>query len=217
MSFVVKKRKLIRSVIPRFLNVLLREVAEAIDDEANRQRTEWVREWLKRRNTYGASSLLLTELAMVFRAGEKDRRPRKRAPPKLGANHKKNNPHRLTRLAEVGKIINKNKLSKLSPGSTVDEKEYKKCLRMTPIKFNELLDMVSDKIKREDTMMREAIPSRLKLEVTLNFLATGNNYRSLSHFFRISIPAISKFVPEVCEAISEVLNDSIKVNSNIRL
>lgn len=29
-----------RFVIPRFLNVLVREVAEAIDEEANRQRTE---------------------------------------------------------------------------------------------------------------------------------------------------------------------------------
>ncbi|XP_072384736.1 uncharacterized protein [Diabrotica undecimpunctata] len=117
-----------------------------------------MREWLKRRNTHGASALLLKELALE------------------------------------------------------DELEYKMCLRMTPRKFEELLNMVHDKIE-QDPFMRDVIKPRVKLEITLNFLATGNSYRSLSHFFKASRPAFSKLVPEVCDAISEVLGGSIKVPS----
>ncbi|KAJ8968125.1 hypothetical protein NQ317_002988 [Molorchus minor] len=78
------------------------------------------------------------------------------------------------------------------------------CLRMSPYQFDTLLGMVTTKIQKQDTQMRDAIPPQLKLEVTLNFLATGNNYRSLQHFFRISKPSISKFIPEVCDAIYRV-------------
>jgi hypothetical protein len=50
---------------------------------------------------------------------------------------------------------------------------------MTPEKFDALLDMVAPKIERQNTQMRDAIPSRVVLEVTLYFMATGNSYRTL--------------------------------------
>lgn len=56
------------------------------------------------------------------------------------------------------------------------------------------------------------MPTKVKLEGTLNFLATGNNYRSLQHFFRVSKPAISNFIPEVCDAIYDSLREFIKVS-----
>lgn len=60
--------------------------------------------------------------------------------------------------------------------------------------------------------MRLVIPVKIKLEVTLSFLATGNSYRSLSHFFRVSKSAISVFVPEVLDAMYDILKDYIKVS-----
>jgi hypothetical protein len=63
--------------------------------------------------------------------------------------------------------------------------------------------------------MRDAIPLRIKLEVTLSFLATGNSYRNLQHLFWVSKVAILKFSPEVCESIYLKLGDHIKVR-NIR-
>ena len=60
-------------------------------------------------------------------------------------------------------------------------------------------------------MLRDALPAKLKLEVTLSFLSTGNSYRSLSHLFRIPESSISKCVPEVCREISRALKDTIKV------
>ena len=60
--------------------------------------------------------------------------------------------------------------------------------------------------------MRPAIPAKIKLELSLSFLATGNSYRSLSHFFRVSKAAISIFVPEVLDAVFKALKDYIKVS-----
>jgi len=93
-----------------------------------------------------------------------------------------------------------------------DKSEYKSFMRMTPEQFEFLLQEISPKIKREDTIMRPAIPAKIKLELTLSFLATGNSYRSLSHFFRVSKAAISIFVPEVLDAVFEALKDYIKVS-----
>jgi len=78
-----------------------------------------------------------------------------------------------------------------------DLAEYRACLRMSPECFDTLLDLIANAIQRNDILMRDAIPSRIKLEVTLSFLATGNSYRNMQHLFRVSKAAISKFIPEV--------------------
>lgn len=98
--------------------------------------------------------------------------------------------------------------------ATEDQSEYKMFMRMSNDQFNVLLQKVTPAIQRRDTNMRGAIPAKIKLELTLSFLATGNSYRSLSHFFRISKPAISKFIPEVLDAIYDQLLDYIKVNKS---
>jgi hypothetical protein len=59
-----------------------------------------------------------------------------------------------------------------------------------PDRFEDLLQKVSGVIQRSDTVMGEAIPARVKLELVLPYLATGNSYCSLSHFFRVSKPAL---------------------------
>ncbi|XP_022181356.1 putative nuclease HARBI1 [Myzus persicae] len=84
---------------------------------------------------------------------------------------------------------------------------------MDPTTFEILLNKVHQKIQRSNTIMREAIPARVKLQVTLSYLATGNSYRNLQQSFRVSRAAISKFIPEVCDAIYEALGDFIKVPS----
>jgi hypothetical protein len=63
--------------------------------------------------------------------------------------------------------------------------------------------------------MREAIPISTRLAVTLHFLATGDSYCSLMYTFRISVPAISTFVPEVCQAIIKSLKGYVEVNKNV--
>jgi len=95
-----------------------------------------------------------------------------------------------------------------------DPKEFRLCLQLTPQKFESLLETISPFIQKCNTVLRDAIPARLKLEITLNFLATGSSYRTLQHMFLVSKPSISNFMPEVCEAIFVVLKEFIKVKYN---
>jgi hypothetical protein len=56
-------------------------------------------------------------------------------------------------------------------------------MRMNVEKFNKLLWLVESYISKTDTVMKAAIPARLKLEVTLRFLASGNSFSSLALLF----------------------------------
>ena len=55
--------------------------------------------------------------------------------------------------------------------------------------------------------MRQPIPPGERLAVTLRFLATGEKFSSLQYQFRISVPSLSVIIPEVCQAIFQVLKD----------
>ena len=48
---------------------------------------------------------------------------------------------------------------------------------MTPDNFNELelLKLIETDIQKQNTHLRDAIPAKIKLAVTLRFLATGSN------------------------------------------
>lgn len=50
-------------------------------------------------------------------------------------------------------------------------------MRMPSKAFEQLLQLVSPLIRREDTVMRDAINPRVMLEITLDYLATGNSFR----------------------------------------
>lgn len=117
----------------------------------------WARDWLRRRETHGASAQLLSELRRE------------------------------------------------------DPAEYRACLRMSHDRFDHLLGLVESLLSKQNTTMRDALSAKLKLEITLSYLATGNSYRSLQHLFRVSKSAISRFIPEVCDAISSCLQEYIKV------
>lgn len=139
-------------------------VAKLIRQKKRRRKRQiWVKDWISRRENYGASSRLLVEM----------------------------------RQEDVG--------------------GYRNHLRILPDKFDELLAKVEDKIKKNDTHMRNAIPARTKLEITLRFLATGDSYVSLEALFRVAKSTISQFVPMVCGEIANALKDFIKVSKTICL
>ncbi|CAK1584748.1 unnamed protein product [Parnassius mnemosyne] len=91
--------------------------------------------------------------------------------------------------------------------------EFKKFTRMSLEDFEYLLNKVSPVIMKQDTQLREAIPARVRLAVTLRFLASGDNYESLHFLFKISPQIISKIIPEVCLALNQVLKEEIKIPS----
>ena len=76
-----------------------------------------------------------------------------------------------------------------------DPQEYRLCLRLTPESFETLLNLIAPVILRTDTKLRDVIPARVKVELTLNFLATGNSYRTLQHFFLLPHERIHEVKP----------------------
>lgn len=96
-----------------------------------------------------------------------------------------------------------------------DAKEYQKVMRMKVENFIFLLERIGNRIQKTDTLMREAIPAYMKLEVTLDYLATGNSLRTLQKFYRISMSSISNFLPEVLDAIYDGLSEYIRVSLSL--
>ena len=90
-----------------------------------------------------------------------------------------------------------------------DEKGFKNFLRITPDLFAEMVERLSPKLTKSTTRMRRPLEVGLKLAVTLRHLATGNSYASISYDFRVSKSAISRFVPEVCQAIIDVYKGEV--------
>ena len=80
---------------------------------------------------------------------------------------------------------------------------------MSPDQFKEILNATEPDICKQSTKMGgESIVPVKKLALRLRFLATGESFRSLYFQFRISRPAISYIVTEVCEAIHKKLAPS---------
>ena len=79
---------------------------------------------------------------------------------------------------------------------------FRNFTRMTASDFELPLQLIGPSIKKQDTntCIREAIPISTRLAVTLRFLVTGDSYHTLMYTFRISVPAISTIIPEVCQA-----------------
>ncbi|KAJ8969780.1 hypothetical protein NQ317_016558 [Molorchus minor] len=61
--------------------------------------------------------------------------------------------------------------------------DFKNLPRMSEDDFYFLLERVSATIQKNDTNMREAIPAKEKLMITLRYLATGNSFKTLEFFF----------------------------------
>jgi hypothetical protein len=83
--------------------------------------------------------------------------------------------------------------------------EIQNFCRMSSTDFEYLPQKIGPTISKEDTNWRECIPAKIRLAVTLLFLATGDSYRSLNFLFKISSQIISRIIPDVCAAINEAL------------
>lgn len=94
-----------------------------------------------------------------------------------------------------------------------DPLSYRNMFRLDASKFEELLSAIEADIQKMNTTMRMAIPARVKLEITLRFLASGDSYHSLAYFFCVPVSSISKFLPDVLVAITNALSSHIKVSA----
>lgn len=89
--------------------------------------------------------------------------------------------------------------------STEDPVQLSNFLRMSAENFNRILDLVTPFIQKEDTQLRRAIPASERLALTLRFLATGDSFASLQYTFRMPPCTCSRIIPEVLDALYNVL------------
>ena len=82
-------------------------------------------------------------------------------------------------------------------------------MRMRPEMFDEIHQRISGDIQRKDTKWRQALPSGLKLAVTIRHLAAGDSYPTLAFDYRISRHTIAAFTPDVCQAIVDNYVDEV--------
>ena len=87
-----------------------------------------------------------------------------------------------------------------------DPNDWRNYLRMDENAYNELLQMITPIIERQNTVMRISISPHERLSCTLRFLATGRSYRDLRFTAAISHQALSVIIPDTCKAIYKVLS-----------
>ena len=93
---------------------------------------------------------------------------------------------------DVGKVlINKIKLGAsntfLRELAIEDPDSYRNHLRMEKSKFEELLFLVAPLIKKENTLMRDSIPNRIKFQIVLRYPPTGDSFGSFDFLYRVLI------------------------------
>lgn len=89
--------------------------------------------------------------------------------------------------------------------------DFKNFLRLDGRSFDELLKMITPRIKKRDSILRDAIPPSQRLSITLRYLATGNTFEDLKFTSAISPQSIGLIVIETCTALIHSLKDYLKV------
>ena len=87
--------------------------------------------------------------------------------------------------------------------SVEDSAAFHELLRVTKTQFHVLVDSLSPRLAKRDTVMRESIKSGEMCALALRFLATGESFRSLHFKFRLGRETISQAISEVCLAVYE--------------
>jgi len=89
--------------------------------------------------------------------------------------------------------------------------DFQNFLRLDATSFDELLKMITPRIEKRNTTMRDAIPPSQRLSITLRYLPTGNTFEDLKFTSAISPDSIGIIVMETCTALIHSLKDYIKV------
>ena len=83
-----------------------------------------------------------------------------------------------------------------------DEKQWYDDFRVTKATFTYLLNVMSGDISRQDTTMGKAISADRRLALTLYYLASTAEYRTIAHLFGVSTPFVCMCIKDVCKAIN---------------
>lgn len=95
-----------------------------------------------------------------------------------------------------------------------NDPKYFNFLRLTPVLFEKLLDIVGPKIQKQYAV-REPISSRIRLQLTLRYLASGNSMASISYTFRVGNNTVSTIISETCQCIWDELKEKVFLNPTV--
>lgn len=95
-----------------------------------------------------------------------------------------------------------------------NDPKYFNFLRLTPVLFEKLLDIVGPKIQKQYTV-REPISSRIRLQLTLRYLASGDSMASISYTFRVGNNTVSTIISETCQCIWDELKEKVFLNPTV--
>ncbi|OVA04472.1 Harbinger transposase-derived nuclease [Macleaya cordata] len=85
------------------------------------------------------------------------------------------------------------------------ESDFRKAFRMSRATFDMICEELNLAVTKQNTMLRDAIPTRQRVAVCIWRLATGEPLRLVSKRFGLGISTCHKLVLEVCSAIKTVL------------
>ena len=89
--------------------------------------------------------------------------------------------------------------------TTANEEGWYASFRVSKKTFQFLLDQIKGKITHKSTRLRAAVPPRRRLAITLYYLASTAEYRTIANLFGVSTPFVCNCVKEVCEAMVKAL------------
>lgn len=89
-----------------------------------------------------------------------------------------------------------------------DRVKFFNFLRMSPEAFDLLLSIVELYIKKQN-VVRVPIEPKVRLEITLRYLASGDSMTSISYLFRVGKQTVSSIISETCNALWESLKDKV--------
>jgi len=92
---------------------------------------------------------------------------------------------------------------------------FKNFTRISRSNFYSILQIIELEIEKQNTRFREPVPAKIRLLITLRYLATGDSFSSLMYLFKVSKPFISTMLPTVLKAIVNSLQNYIKVSKCI--
>ena len=83
-----------------------------------------------------------------------------------------------------------------------DDTKFKEYFRVTPFLFGQILDDIQNDIEgTTTTWVRNPISARVKLCITLRYLATGESFQSLAFQFRVHRTTIGRIVGQCLSSI----------------
>ena len=88
---------------------------------------------------------------------------------------------------------------------TFSSYDWMENLRMSRETFVYVCNEVRELVKKENTSMRDSIPTEQRVVIALWYLSSGSDFRTISHLFGISKYTVCLVVKEVCHAIVQVL------------